>query len=179
MSGTILTDHEIRALIDGTPPLVEDYVDLEQQIQPNGFDLTVGEIHRFPDAGTLGFSNTERVVPQTTPLRPDVDGLFHLQPGPYRVIFNEMVTMPLDVTAVGYPRSSLMRMGVTVYSAVWDAGYRGRGSCLLVVHNPHGFKMRPNARVMQLLFTSLGKSVGEGYAGHYQGENADRRGGRN
>lgn len=173
MSSTILTDRDILALINGVPPLIEDYVDLEQQIQPNGFDLTVREIHQFPEAGTLGFSNEERVIPNTHPLRPGVDGAYHLSPGPYRLIFNELVNLPLDLTAVGYPRSSLMRVGVTVYSAVWDAGYRGRGSCLMVVHNPAGFRLRPNARVMQLLFTRLSGTVGEGYAGRYQGEHAE------
>lgn len=173
MTGATLTDRDILALIEGAQPLIEDYIDLKQQLQPNGFDLTVREIHRFPQAGVLGFSNHERVVPDTHPLRPGVDGLYHLSPGPYRVVFNELVSLPLDLTAVGYPRSSLMRVGVTVYSAVWDAGYRGRGSCLLVVHNPYGFKMRPNARVMQLMFTRLSGAVGEGYAGSYQGEHAD------
>jgi dUTP pyrophosphatase len=60
---------------------------------------------------------------------------------------------------------------VTIHSAVWDAGYRGRSTSLLVVNNPAGFRVQRNARVLQLVFFGLGETVVEGYRGAYQGEN--------
>jgi dUTP pyrophosphatase len=78
--------------------------------------------------------------------------------------------------ALGRPRSSLGRCGATIHTAVWDAGYRGRSTSLLVVSNPHGFAVERDARVMQLVFFSLARPASEGYAGAYQGENIARSG---
>jgi dUTP pyrophosphatase len=72
--------------------------------------------------------------------------------------------------ALGLSRSSLLRCGASLHTAVWDAGYSGRSESLLVVHNPAGLDLEKNARVLQLVFSKLtGKS--EGYNGIYQGEN--------
>ncbi len=84
--------------------------------------------------------------------------------------YNEVVHLPRDIMALGRPRSSLLRCGVGVGTAVWDAGYEGRSQSLLIVHNPHGFRVQRNARITQLVFFELtGES--EGYNGIYQGEN--------
>ena len=40
MSG-VLSRKDIRRLIQQKPSLVEGYIDLEQQLQPNGFDITL------------------------------------------------------------------------------------------------------------------------------------------
>jgi dUTP pyrophosphatase len=74
--------------------------------------------------------------------------------------------------ALGRPRSSLLRCGVTVGMAVWDAGYSGRSQSLMVVYNPQGFRLQKNARVAQLIFLPLSQKT-EGYQGAYQGENID------
>ncbi|HLB27762.1 MAG TPA: deoxyuridine 5'-triphosphate nucleotidohydrolase, partial [Dehalococcoidales bacterium] len=71
---------------------------------------------------------------------------------------------------LGRPRSSLLRCGVTVNTAVWDAGYSGRSQSLLVVYNPLGFRLQKDARVVQLVFFRLTGET-EGYKGAYQGEN--------
>jgi len=72
--------------------------------------------------------------------------------------------------ALARPRSSLLRCGVVVHSAVWDAGYSGRSQSLMVVHNPAGFRLQQNARVLQLVFLKLSGETA-GYRGIYQGEN--------
>jgi dUTP pyrophosphatase len=72
--------------------------------------------------------------------------------------------------ALARPRSSLLRCGVTIETAVWDAGYSGRSQALLVVHNPSGFHLQKNARVLQLVFFRLTGET-EGYQGKYQREN--------
>ena len=98
------------------------------------------------------------------------DGWLFLKKGSYKIIFNEIVSIPTDVCAIGLPRSSLLRMGVSVHTAVWDAGYKGRSEALLVVYNEDGFYIKKDARVMQLLFMTLG-SAQEGYSGRYMNEN--------
>jgi dUTP pyrophosphatase len=86
------------------------------------------------------------------------------------ITYNEIVHLPKDIMALGRPRSSLLRCGVSVGTAVWDAGYEGRSQSLLVVHHPQGFRVQKNARIIQLVFLTLtGESAG--YTGVYQGEN--------
>jgi dUTP pyrophosphatase len=42
---------------------------------------------------------------------------------------------------------------------------------MLVVYNPHGFRLHKNARVMQLVFFHTTRAVDKGYSGKYQNEN--------
>ena len=57
------------------------------------------------------------------PLDFDADGFVTLTPGPYQIVYNEIVDLPNDLMALGRPRSSLCRCGVTIHTAIWDAGY--------------------------------------------------------
>ena len=167
----VLSRQEIERLIAGNPPLISGYADLQQQLQPNGFDLTLAEIHRHVGPGTIASDNAGRVLAELRSLDPDADGFFELQPGPYHITYAESVALPVDLMAFGRPRSSLTRSGVAIHTAVWDAGYAGRSTSLLVVSNPAGFRVQLGARVAQLVFLWLSEPTGEGYSGVYQGEN--------
>lgn len=168
--GGCLDGESIRQRLDATPPLLEGYRDLEAQLQPNGFDLTLAEIAAFAGPGVLTTDNAGRRLAATTPLTFEADGAIRLEPGPYLVTLNETVNLPRDVMALGKPRSSLLRSGVAIHNAVWDAGYRGRSQALLVVYHPDGFTLSRNARVLQLVFFELTRPVDQGYQGRYQGE---------
>ena len=170
MHGNPLNREEIARLIAGADPLVEDYVALVPQLQPNGFDLTVREVARFAASGQLGASDADRVVSSLAPLDFDADGWLALEPGPYLITFNEVVNLPPDLMALGRPRSSLLRSGVALHTAVWDAGYRGRSQSLLTVQHPGGFRLQRNARLAQLVFFRLATPPEQGYRGRYQGE---------
>ena len=163
----ILGKTELTKLLDG---LASGAVDADEQLQVNGFELTASRIEAFEGAGSIGFSNDDRSLPATRSLSWGDDGWLALAPGCYKVIFNEVVSIPKDACAIGLPRSSLLRMGVSVHTAVWDAGYRGRSEALLVVYNVDGFRIKKNARVLQLLFMRL-ESGQEGYSGRYMNEN--------
>jgi dUTP pyrophosphatase len=152
-------------------PLLTDWLDLEQQLQPNGFDLTLREVGRYEGVGTIARENAGRRLPEVVPLPFAADGFLDLAPGPYQIIFNEVVDLPNDVMALGRPRSSLARCGAAIHSAVWDAGYHGRSTSLMVVGNPAGFRVERDARLLQLVFFALGEAVADGYRGAYQGEN--------
>ena len=136
---TILSKQDILNLISGARPLLSSYVKLEDQIQTNGFDLTVQEAAMIRSPGTMAISNTDRVISGLDPVITDSNGFFSLAQGSYVITFNEIVSLPKDVMALGQPRSSLLRCGVTVNMAVWDAGYSGRGQALLTVFNPQRF----------------------------------------
>lgn len=169
--GGVLSADEIRRRLDGQPPLIRGFPSLEEQLQPNGFDLTLAEIQRHAGRGVVGVSNAERVLVDLQPLPFGDDGYADLELGIYHVTYNEVVALPLDVMALGRPRSSLNRNGVTVHTAVWDAGYEGRSTSLLHVLNPAGFRVHRDARVLQLVFVTLDVPASTGYEGVYQGEN--------
>jgi len=174
-SAGVLSREQLRALIetDGRP-LLSEMVDLEAQLQPNGIDLTLREVSRYVGAGQIGTDNADRVLPELIPLDFDANGWITLAPGIYHVLYNEVVSLPEGLMALGRARSSLGRSGVTIHTAVWDAGYSGRSTSLLSVLNPAGFRVQRNARVMQLVFFGMAEETVEGYAGTYQGENVKK-----
>ena len=169
--GGVLSREQLRRRINGERPLLVDWLDLDAQLQPNGFDLTLREIGRFVGQGTIAADNAGRRLPTVELMSFGADGFLDLVPGPYQIVYNEVVDLPNDVMALGRPRSSLGRCGVSIHSAVWDAGYRGRSTSLLIVTNPAGFRVERNARLLQLVFFGLMNPAGEGYRGAYQGEN--------
>jgi len=161
----VLSGQDIKRLLNREPPLVEGWVDLETQLQANGFDLTLREVALPQSAGRITVANSHRVVSDLAPL----DSI-ELVPGTYIITYNEIVHLPNNIMALGRPRSSLLRCGVTIATAVWDAGYSGRSQSLMVVYNPRGFCVQKNASLIQLVFFELTGET-EGYRGVYQGEN--------
>ena len=151
--------------------LVEDMIDRVAQTQMCGLELTLQKVERFTSGGGLAFENKERVLPQTEALDFDSEDWISLSPGPYLVTFNEIVSIPRDAAAIGRVRSSLLRCGASLETALWDPGYRGRSQSLLVVYNPAGLKLKKEARLMQLVFLRLEKEAEKEYSGRYQGEN--------
>jgi len=166
----ILSRADIQKLLKKEPPLIEGLVNPEEQIQPNGVDLTLREVAMLQSPGKIAVANSQRLVSDVSPLVFDGLGFIDLMPGVYSITYNEIVHMPNDVMALATPRSSLLRCGVTVNTAVWDAGYSGRSQSLMVVYNPQGFRVQRNARIIQLVFLHLTRET-EGYQGTYQGEN--------
>ena len=164
----------IASLLADHPPLLEECPDLCGQLQPNGIDITVRSVASYsPGAGAaaIGVSDADRVLPASADLDFGDDGWLLLPPGHYLVTFNEVVNLPRWLMALGRPRSSLLRMGVTLHTAVWDAGYSGRSQALLVVHHAGGFRLQRDARIAQLVFFPLSAPDNRGYDGRYQREN--------
>jgi dUTP pyrophosphatase len=151
--------------------LVESMIDPKTQTQMCGMELTLQKIERFTSAGAVAFDNMERELPRTEPMDFDPSGWVDLAAGAYLVTFNEIVNIPRDVAALARARSTLLRCGASLETALWDPGYRGRSQSLLVVYNPHGLRLKKNARIMQLVFLRLEKEAEKVYSGKYQGEN--------
>lgn len=171
-AGGVLNREELLDRIGSSErPLIREYLSLDDQVQPNGVDLTLRRVQQLAGSGRIGMSNAERRLPNVVDVEPDVEGWFHLTPGPWHITYNEIVDLPEDVMALGRPRSSLARSGVAIHTAVWDAGYTGRSTSLLHVANPEGFSVQLNARVMQLVFLKLTDVTSEGYRGQYHSEN--------
>ena len=170
----ILSRATIAGLVIGDPPLVEHCRDLETQLQPNGLDVTLRSVSSFSAGsapGGIGISDRDRTLPETVELAFGDDGWLHLQPGQYLITFNEIINLPLHIMALARPRSSLLRSGVAIHTAVWDAGYSGRSQALMTIHHPQGFGIQQDARVAQMVFMYLDAGDAQGYRGRYQNEN--------
>ena len=166
----VLSKQDIYRLLKQEPPLIEGWINLEEQVQTNGFDLTLREVAMLQSAGRIAAANDERLIPNLAPLVFDGLGFMELIPGTYIITYNEIVHLPRNIMALARPRSSLLRCGVTIDTAVWDAGYSGRSQSLMVVYNPQGFRLQRNARVVQIIFWQLTQET-EVYQGTYQREN--------
>ena len=169
---SVLSREELRAALAARPPLVED-IDAELQVQPNGIDIRVDRVASLSSRGVLGVEAREPA--ERAELPPDAGGWWDLVAGAYVIGYLERVNLPNDVMAFARPRSSLLRSGVAIHTAVWDAGYSGRGEGLLHVMNPAGYRLQRGARVAQLVFIRLGSAAAEGYRGRYQHEDAVSR----
>ncbi len=142
----------------------------DEQIQPAGIDLSVESIYSFETQGIIDGDNSKRKLPQYKKI--DWKGSqIVLERGAYKIIFNETVEIAKNLVAIARSRSSLLRMGAFVATAVWDPGYKGRSEALLVVENLHGIVIRKDAKLAQLVFMQMQNEVETGYSGKYQSEN--------
>ncbi|WP_089385404.1 deoxyuridine 5'-triphosphate nucleotidohydrolase [Halorubrum vacuolatum] len=133
------------------------------QRQPNGVDLTVEAVFEPVEPGFIG--RTEKHVAERRELRP-VDGRYRLDPGTYVIRYGEPVRIPEGRVGFVYPRSTLLRNGAMLNTAVWDAGYEGVGEGRL--HAGHPIELEPDARIAQLVLARADHD--DTYDGSYQGE---------
>ncbi len=159
-------------MLAATPPLVEDVSEPDRQLQPNGVDLRIDRVFKLTSPALLGASDPLREPAAREEIPPDGDGWWDLHQGSYVIVVKEKVNLPPDLMALARPRSTLLRSGVAIHSAVWDAGYTGRSEALLSVLNGRGFRVQRGARVLQLVFMRLEQPTRDGYRGKYQGEGA-------
>jgi deoxycytidine triphosphate deaminase len=149
---------------------VADHVEptTDAQRQPNGVDLTLAAVFEQSEPGRI--AREDKTIGDREPISPDVDDgveRYRLSPGGYVVRYAETVAIPEDHVGFIYPRSSLLRNSCMLDTAVWDAGYEGKGEGLLEVH--HEIELEAGARIAQLVFAEANH---EGtYDGSYQGEN--------
>lgn len=164
----MLSKMEIRGLIE-SGNLVSGYIDLETQLQTNGFDLTISELGRIIGNGVVDFDNTLRRIPEgiNLPTEGRVPGWWIEPGGAYIARLSETVNLPHDIAALTFARSSLMRCGAVVSNAVWDKGYFGRGA-VGISSNQRVF-LTKGARIIQMCFFRA-ENDGSRYDGVFQGE---------
>jgi dUTP pyrophosphatase len=136
----------------------------EDQVQPNGVDLTVDAVFEQVSRGRIGRDGKD--IGEREHVETD-DDCYHLTPGGYVVRYAETVRIPDDHVGFLLPRSSLLRNSCMLDTAVWDAGYEGRGEGLLEVY--HEIELERGARIAQLVLADAAHQ--DTYEGDYQGEN--------
>lgn len=166
--------------------IVTDLIDAEKQEQPCGIDLTVKKIERYLGLGVIDFDNSMRMLPKLSEVKCErrlllpnstntyIEG-YKLEPGCYLISFNETVNVPDNCVGLARPRSSLLRVGATMNSSLWDSGYKGKSQSMLVVYNPNGIILGKDAKVMQIVFMRMDTETVKTYDGVYQNEGLEKK----
>ncbi len=159
----------------------------DEQVQPNGVDLTLAGVHEQDGPGRITRDGKEIGERRRLPVDAPDDGgsseesvsdragagtrgkarTYTLQPGGYVVRYGETIAVPDGHVGFVYPRSSLLRNSSMLNTAVWDAGYEGRGEGLLQVN--HEIHLEEGARIAQFVLARAAHE--DTYDGSYQGEN--------
>ena len=148
---------------DDRPPITDE------QTQPNGVDLRVEWIWEVTGSASLdenskmNYSAMEKKEAEFS-RHPDE---YMLEPHKnYAVDFMERVSVPDGYCAIIYPRSSLLRVGAFVTSALWDTGFEGQLGGFIRPLNKLFIPI--GARIAQVVFHKASFN-GHRYAGRYQG----------
>ncbi|NTU66440.1 MAG: hypothetical protein HGB08_00795 [Candidatus Moranbacteria bacterium] len=154
--------------------LVEDLCDREiNNPEGAGFDLRLGEVFELEGDGFLGVE--ERQTPNSKSVakydskKIDDENFFVFEPGKYYLIKTiEKVNLPVTLSGVIFPRTTMFRSGLGLFNGVVQPGYCGEltfGICNLGESN---IKVSFGARVVHITFHEV---LGEGnqYRGQWQG----------
>jgi len=136
------------------------------QRQPNGVDLRLGSVYEQVEPGRI--ERDGKTVGKRREVASE-DGIYTLETGGYVVEYADRVVIPEGHVGFLYPRSSLLRNSCMLDTAVWDAGYEGRGEGLLEVHHP--IELEAGARIAQLVLAEAAHA--DTYEGSYQHENIE------
>ena len=100
----VLSQQDIHRLLQQEPPLVESYINLQEQVQPNGIDLTLREVALLQSPGKIAVSDSQRQVSELAPLAFDGLDFIDLMPDAYIITYNEIIHLPADVMALAASR---------------------------------------------------------------------------
>ncbi|PSP68556.1 deoxyuridine 5'-triphosphate nucleotidohydrolase [Halobacteriales archaeon QS_1_69_70] len=146
----------------------------DEQVQPNGVDLTLEAVFEQREPGRIGRDGKEVGSRLRRPADPalggdaveggaDRAGTHYLPPGGYVVRYAEVVSVPDDHVGFVHPRSSLMRNSCMLNTAVWDAGYEGKGEGPTTAATRASTSDLPHARIWPVrgwqMLTRLDASV--------------------
>jgi len=140
----------------------------QDAVDCSGLKLTLDEVFIPTSSGYVDINS--KSIPIYKQLSTNEDDVYDLRRGYYVIRYGEFVRIPRDSIAVAIPRSTLIRSGATIHTAVWDPGYEGRGYGLLIVFNYHGLKIKKGAQVAQLVFIKMLEESALQYRGSYFGE---------
>ena len=136
----MLSKKRIKDLIENQG-MITNFLDLDIQLQVNGFDLTVESIQML-DRGTsiIGFEN--KSMSPYVYLSGPLDDEITLEKGFYLLTMCETIKLPLNVAAAPLNRTSLFRMGSLIAGGWYDRGYQGQPQTGLFVTHPIILKPR-------------------------------------
>lgn len=154
------------------------YADDDYEVNPSGVDITLGNVERFGEERRLVMMRDGKIerpsVSESHRGRHDKETVWDLDGGYYWVNYTETISIPEGHVGFVYPRSTLMRNGVMLFTAVWDAGYEGKGGGGMLVNG--GLTIEKGTRIGQLVLAES-EDTDIRYDGQYQGEGISDDGG--
>ena len=171
-------------MINGIDYLKKMYPDRdEKDYQPSGLDLRLGNVYYLDatEEKKYGLINGEKILPEHKPLKPrllqvasdDYVAGWDLEPNiPYICEVTPRIKIGENNAQFYLPRSTLLRAGVNVYTALGDLGYNGHLSFLVINHGFRPFFIQVKERFAQLVDFEV-KGGSESYDGDYQEEELD------
>lgn len=154
--------------------LVENLCDREKNNPEGaGFDLRLSEVYKLEGDGFLGIEERDtpniKLVAKNSEDKSEKENSFVFHPGEYYLIKTmEKVNLPITVSGVIFPRTTLFRSGLALFNGIVQPGYSGEltfGLCNLGNSN---ITVSFGARVVHITFHEV---LGEGnqYRGQWQG----------
>ena len=119
--------------------------------------------------GTLGIDPfaEESLQPSSYDLRSAEDTV--LKKGEMTLVSTlEFVSLPDDLCATLWGRSSFGRKGVTLGAGYIDPGFRGNLTLCMVNNGPDDISVTNGMRIVQMLIHPIEGTVEAAYNGHYQ-----------
>ena len=170
----ILGIKKLHELVD-SQKLVENLCERElNNPEGAGFDLRLGEVYELKGDGFLGIEERDtpnsRLIAKNNPEEKDEHkNSFLFAPGKYYLIKTmEKVNLPITLSGIILPRTTLFRSGLGLFNGIVQPGYSGEltfGLCNLGQSN---IRVSFGARVVHITFYEV---LGEGnqYRGQWQG----------
>ncbi|AAM02779.1 dCTP deaminase domain-containing protein [Methanopyrus kandleri] len=135
----------------------------EDQYQPAGIDLKLDRVFRLEGRGAL-LEGDDKRLPEYREVETE-GGVFELEPNvPYVLELAPELEIPEDTAVLFLPRSTLLRSGVSVHTALGDPGFRGKIRVLAVNHHAAPYRIAHGERVVQAVFLRAED------AGRYEGD---------
>lgn len=168
-------------MINGIDYLKKMYPNCDNKdYQPSGLDLRLGKVFYLDGERdkTYGLIDGQKYLPEHKELKPilleckkdDYVAGWKLIPNqPYICQVENQIQIGNHNAQFYLPRSTLLRAGVNVYTALGDSGYQGRLSFLVINHGPRPFFIQRGERFVQLIDFEV-SGVSETYNGDYQEE---------
>jgi deoxycytidine triphosphate deaminase len=169
----ILGIKELHRLVD-EQKLVENLCEREMNNPEGaGFDLRLGEIYELQGDGFLGMEERQtpeiKLVAKDEAGKSEQDNSFVFEPGKYYLVKTmEKVNLPVTLSGIIFPRTTMFRSGLGLFNGVVQPGYKGEltfGVCNLGKSN---IKISFGARIVHITFHEV-SGEGNQYRGQWQG----------
>lgn len=162
-------------MIHGNKFLANKYSDMpDENIQPSGIDLNLGAVYslRHDINEMYCLTKDSKTLPQHTHVAPKHIGnklMWELEPHkPYILEVQQQIDIQ-DSAQIYFPRSTLLRAGIDVMTALGDKGYKGTLSFLAINHTNMPFYLEEGVRFAQLIDCQVTDSSAS-YDGSYQND---------
>lgn len=143
------------------------------QVRPHAVDLRLGYTFMIPKSWqmtskgrvALSLDHFDKNRPEYFDVVELEQGqYFELLPGEYVIVSTlEKITMPKDIMAVLYPRSSVNRRGMSVdLTGIVDCGYEGQLAVPVRNNTSHQtIRVYPGERFCQMVFEETGEEISD------------------